>query len=102
MLCNKEIKFGPFLDFANKIGADNIATGHYAGVEEKDGLYYLKKSKDLNKDQSYFLNQLSQAQLSKVLFPLEEIDKPEVRKIAEEYGFSNGIQKIRIKIYADT
>ena len=93
VLCNKEIKFGPFLDFANKIGADNIATGHYAGVEEKDGLYYLKKSKDLNKDQSYFLNQLSQAQLSKVLFPLEEIDKPEVRKIAEEYGFSNAKKK---------
>ena len=59
VLCNREIKFGPFLDFAKKIGADMIATGHYANVEEKNGLYYLKKAKDQNKDQTYFLCQLN-------------------------------------------
>lgn len=93
VLCNREIKFGPFLEFANKIGADYIATGHYCGIEEKDGLFYLKKSKDKNKDQTYFLNQLSQAQLSKVLFPLENIEKPEVRRIAEEYDLTTAKKK---------
>ena len=93
VLCNKEIKFGPFLDFAKKLGADYIATGHYAKKEEKDGLFYLKKAKDLNKDQSYFLNQLSQAQLKEVLFPLEDIEKPEVRKIAEKLELSTAQKK---------
>ncbi len=93
VLCNKEIKFGPFLDFAKKIGADFIATGHYAKKEEKDGLYYLKKAKDLNKDQSYFLNQLSQEQLKYVLFPLEDIEKPKVRQIAEELELCNAKKK---------
>ncbi|MBQ8040709.1 MAG: tRNA 2-thiouridine(34) synthase MnmA, partial [Lachnospiraceae bacterium] len=78
VLCNREIKFGPFLEFAKKIGADYIATGHYAKKYEKDGFYYLQKAKDLNKDQSYFLNQLSQYQLKDVLFPLEDIEKPQV------------------------
>lgn len=93
VLCNREIKFGPFLDFAKKIGADYIATGHYAKTKTENGLTYLLKAKDLNKDQSYFLNQLSQAQLSKVLFPLSDIEKPEVRKIAESYGFINAKKK---------
>ena len=93
VLCNREIKFGPFLEFANKIGADFIATGHYAKTERKDGKTYLLKAKDLNKDQSYFLNQLSQEQLSKVLFPLSDIEKPEVRKIAESYNFINAKKK---------
>ncbi len=93
VLCNKEIKFGPFLDFAKKIGADYIATGHYAKKEEKDGLYYLKKAKDLNKDQSYFLNQLSQEQLKYVLFPLDDIEKPKVRQIAEELELCNAKKK---------
>ena len=82
VLCNREIKFGPFLEFAKKMGADYIATGHYCKKIEKDGLHYLCKAKDLNKDQSYFLNQLSQEQLSQVVFPLEDIDKPKVREIA--------------------
>lgn len=93
VLCNREIKFGPFLDFARKIGADHIATGHYAKVEEKDGKFYLYKSKDKNKDQSYFLNQLSQDQLSNVLFPLAEIEKTEVRRIADEAGLVNARKK---------
>ena len=84
VLCNREIKFGPFLEFAEKIGADYIATGHYAKKVEKDGLFYLQKANDLNKDQSYFLCQLNQHQLSKVLFPLDDIEKPKVREIAKE------------------
>ncbi|MBO4412735.1 MAG: tRNA 2-thiouridine(34) synthase MnmA [Clostridia bacterium] len=93
VLCNREIKFGPFLEFAKKIGADKIATGHYAKVEEKDGKFILKKAKDKNKDQSYFLNQLSQDQLSWVLFPLADIEKPEVRKIAEKLNLVNARKK---------
>ena len=93
VLCNREIKFGPFLKQAKKLGADFIATGHYAGIERKDGKTYLKKARDLNKDQSYFLNQLSQTQLESVLFPLAEIEKPEVRKIAEKLELSNAKKK---------
>ena len=93
VLCNREIKFKPFLLQAKKLGADYIATGHYAKLEEKDGKYYLKKSKDLNKDQTYFLNQLSQEQLKDVIFPLADIEKPEVRKIAEELELSNAKKK---------
>lgn len=93
VLCNREIKFGPFLDYAMGMGADYIATGHYADVEEIDGLFYLKKSLDKNKDQSYFLNQLNQKQLSKVVFPLAMIEKPEVRKIAETLNLSTAAKK---------
>jgi tRNA-specific 2-thiouridylase len=84
VLCNREIKFGPFIEFAKKLGADFIATGHYAGVESKDGLHYLTKAKDAQKDQTYFLNQLTQRQLSFVRFPLKDIIKPEVRTLAAE------------------
>ncbi len=93
VLCNREIKFGPFLEQARKLGADMIATGHYAKKIVKDGKNYLAKSHDLNKDQSYFLNQLSQKQLESVIFPLENIDKPEVRKIAAELGLSTAEKK---------
>lgn len=93
VLCNREIKFGPFLDFAKKLGADFIATGHYAKVEEKDGKFYLYKAKDKSKDQSYFLNQLTQEQLSYVLFPLSDIEKSEVRKIAKKENLSNAKKK---------
>ena len=86
VLCNREIKFGPFKEFAEKLGADYIATGHYAKVETVDGKVRLLKARDLNKDQTYFLNQLSQDQLNNVLFPLGDLQKPEVRKIAEKYG----------------
>ena len=93
VLCNREIKFGPFLKFAESIGADFIATGHYARVEEKDGKFYLKKAIDTNKDQTYFLNQLSQAQLSKVWFPLGDMVKPEIRQIASENNLATAKKK---------
>ena len=93
VLCNREIKFGPFLEQARRLGADMIATCHYCKKIEKDGKYYLAKSHDLNKDQSYFLNQLSQSQLQSVLFPLAEIDKPEVRRIAAELELSTATKK---------
>lgn len=93
VLCNREIKFGPLLDKAMDLGADKVATGHYARVYEKDGKYYLAKAKDKNKDQSYFLNQLSQEQLSRAMFPLADIEKPEIRRIAKEYDLSNATKK---------
>ena len=93
VLCNREVKFGPFLEKAMALGADMIATGHYAKKIEKEGKFYLYKADDLNKDQSYFLNQLSQAQLSKVVFPLESIDKPKVREIAKELELSTAQKK---------
>ena len=93
VLCNREVKFGPFLEQAKKLGADMIATGHYAKKVEKDGKYYLAKADDLNKDQSYFLNQLNQDQLASVIFPLENIEKPQVREIARELELSTAEKK---------
>jgi len=93
VLCNREIKFGPFLQRAQALGADFIATGHYAKKVTENGLHYLKKAFDKNKDQSYFLNQLSQEQLRWVLFPLSDITKPEVRKIASENGLITADKK---------
>lgn len=93
VLCNREIKFGPFLEKARSLGADMIATGHYAKSLKKDGLTYLCKAKDLTKDQSYFLNQLSQDQLSSVIFPLADIEKKEVREIAKVLGLSTAEKK---------
>ncbi len=93
VLCNREIKFGPFLDYAKKLGADYIATGHYCGISHENGIHYLKKAVDQNKDQTYFLNQLSQEQLSSVLFPLSDMPKAEVRRIAEEYGLATAAKK---------
>lgn len=84
IFCNKYIKFGPFLDFAKKNGCDMIAMGHYAKRLDKDGKVYLLKATDLNKDQTYFLNQISHDQLASCLFPLGDITKPEVRRIAHE------------------
>ena len=86
VLCNREIKFDVFMKIALSLGADYVATGHYCrkGTVEKDGneVYQLLAGKDGNKDQSYFLCQLSQEQLSKALFPIGELTKPEVREIA--------------------
>ena len=82
VLCNAEIKFRAFLDHALALGADRIATGHYARIREVDGLYRLLKAEDGTKDQSYFLYRLSQAQLAKTLFPLGSLYKREVREIA--------------------
>ena len=93
VLCNREIKFGPFLEHAKMLGADYIATGHYAKISHNGGVHKLLKAADTNKDQTYFLNQLSQQQLEMVLFPLGDMEKPEVRKIAEKYGFSTAHKK---------
>jgi tRNA-specific 2-thiouridylase len=93
VLCNKEIKFKAFLDYALIHGADKIATGHYAKVEFHDGRYRLLKARDQNKDQTYFLYTLGQEQLSRTLFPLGDIPKPEVRKIAAEHHFVNAAKK---------
>jgi len=93
VLCNREIKFGPFADYARELGADYVATGHYCDILHDGDVHYLLKAKDQNKDQTYFLNQLSQAQLSNVLFPLGKMDKPDVRRIAEEYGLATAAKK---------
>ncbi len=93
VLCNAEIKFKAFLDHAMHLGADLIATGHYARVRENAGRFELLKAVDSTKDQSYFLHRLNQAQLSKTLFPLGEIPKTEVRKIAERLALPNAAKK---------
>ncbi len=93
VLCNREIKFGPFLEHALELGADYIATGHYCKRVDRDGKAYLYKSFDKNKDQTYFLNQLNQNQLKKTLFPLADIDKTEVRRIAKKLGLSTAEKK---------
>jgi len=97
VLCNREIKFDIFLNAALKLGAEFVATGHYArrAVFEKDGktIYRLMSGKDTNKDQSYFLCQLTQAQLSRSLFPIGELLKPEVRAIAKKIGLVTADKK---------
>ncbi|MGH8757593.1 MAG: tRNA 2-thiouridine(34) synthase MnmA, partial [Burkholderiales bacterium] len=93
VLCNAEIKFKAFLDHALQLGADYIATGHYAQVREADGMFQLLKAEDGTKDQSYFLYRLNQAQLSKTLFPLGKLYKREVREIAKRQGLPNHDKK---------
>jgi len=97
VLCNREIKFDVFLKIAMNLGADFIATGHYCRVKEinknKNTVYQLLSGKDQNKDQSYFLCQLSQEQLSKTLFPIGEMDKSEVRSIAKKEGLITAEKK---------
>lgn len=93
VLCNREIKFGPFLQYAKSLGADFIATGHYCGIEHKDGKHLLKKVKDQNKDQTYFLNQLNQKQLADVMFPLADLEKGQVRQLAKEYNLETAEKK---------
>ncbi len=89
VLCNAEIKFKAFLDHALALGAQHIATGHYARLRETQGKVELLKAVDSAKDQSYFLHRLSQAQLTRVMFPLGELEKTEVRRIAREAGLHN-------------
>ena len=93
VLCNAEIKFKAFLDHAMALGADCIATGHYAQVRERDGLYQLLRADDGSKDQSYFLHRLNQQQLSKTRFPLGNITKVEVREIARREGLATHDKK---------
>lgn len=85
VLCNREVKFGPFADFARQLGADYIATGHYCRVRHDGDIHYLLRAKDDNKDQTYFLNQVSSHQLRDVIFPLGDLTKPEVRELALKY-----------------
>jgi tRNA-specific 2-thiouridylase len=93
VLCNKEIKFKAFLEHALGLGADFIATGHYARIDRKDGRCRLLKGKDAGKDQTYFLYTLGQEQLNKVLFPVGELTKPEVRHLARAAGLPNHDRK---------
>ncbi|MGL4662446.1 MAG: tRNA 2-thiouridine(34) synthase MnmA [Culicoidibacterales bacterium] len=94
VMCNKEIKFKAFLDYAETLGADFIATGHYAQVDrDSDGNVVLKRGLDGSKDQSYFLAQLSAKQLDKVLFPLGHLEKKEVREIAKAQNLATADKK---------
>jgi tRNA-specific 2-thiouridylase len=95
ILCNAEIKFKAFLDHAMRLGAEKIATGHYARVRQNPvtGLHELLKGLDPSKDQSYFLHRLNQAQLSKTLFPIGEMHKTQVRQIAQVIGLPNAKKK---------
>jgi tRNA-specific 2-thiouridylase len=93
VLCNSEIKFDAFLEHADKIGAERIATGHYAGVREFQGSWQLLKGEDGTKDQSYFLHRLDQRQLSQTLFPLAGLYKRDVRRMAEVAGLHVALKK---------
>jgi len=93
VLCNAEIKFRAFLDHAMRLGAAKIATGHYARVRAGEGGIELLRGADANKDQSYFLHRLNQAQLSRVLFPVGQLRKSEVRRLALEAGLPNHAKK---------
>lgn len=93
VMCNKEIKFKAFMDHAMSLGADYLATGHYAQVEQRDGKTVMLRGMDENKDQTYFLNQLTESTLSKVMFPLGGMDKKEVRRIAAENNLATATKK---------
>ncbi|CAM3941151.1 tRNA 2-thiouridine(34) synthase MnmA [Lederbergia lenta] len=93
VMCNKEIKFKAFLEHALKLGADYLATGHYARVEHREDGVKMLRGVDNNKDQTYFLNQLTETQLEKVMFPLGAIDKTQVREIAKEAGLATAAKK---------
>ena len=93
VLCNREIKFDVFLEIAKNLGADFVATGHYCRVVSKKDHFELLSGKDTNKDQSYFLCQLSQKQLSKVMFPIGELNKNEVREIAKQQNLITAEKK---------
>jgi tRNA-specific 2-thiouridylase len=94
ILCNKHVKFKAFLDYAiEDLGAEYIATGHYARVEQRDGEFKLLKGLDPNKEQSYFLYAMGQKALSKTLFPIGDLHKPEIRAMADKAGFANSRKK---------
>lgn len=94
IMCNKEIKFRAFLDFAKDLGADYLATGHYARIKRNDdGSVEMLRGLDSNKDQTYFLSQLSQEQIKDVMFPVGELQKSEVREIAKKYNLKTATKK---------
>lgn len=93
VLCNREIKFGPFKEHALALGADYIATGHYCDIAHEGDKSFLLKAADTGKDQTYFLNQVTQPQFQNVLFPLGKMQKSEVRAVAERAGLSTAHKK---------
>lgn len=93
VLCNREIKFRTFLEHARALGAEKIATGHYARIDRRDGRWRLLRAADRNKDQSYFLHALGQAQLAATLFPIGDLPKREVRRMAESAGLPTHAKK---------
>ncbi len=93
VFCNKYVKFGVFLNKAKEMGADYVATGHYAQNIEKGGVFHLTESVDKEKDQSYFLYTLNQEQLKHILFPVGHLTKPEVRRLAEKFGLPTATKK---------
>jgi tRNA-uridine 2-sulfurtransferase len=93
VMCNKEVKFGGFLDWALENSADYIATGHYTRNEAREGRQRILEGKDKNKDQSYFLWTLTQKQLKHTLFPIGDIPKPKVRKLAEKFELPTAEKK---------
>ncbi len=93
ILCNKEIKFKCFLNKAEEMGADYIAMGHYARVIHDHDKHYLLRGVDTNKDQTYFLSQLTSKQISKALFPIGEMEKKDVRELAKKYDLSVATKK---------
>jgi len=93
ILCNKEIKFDAFLNFAMSVNGDKLATGHYARLGERDGKKLLLRAADLNKDQTYFLYALNQEQLAPVMFPIGDLQKPDLRRIAQEAGLTTWKKK---------
>ena len=93
VLCNREIKFEPFVAKAREMGADFVATGHYCRIAHDDGLNLLLRAADENKDQTYFLNQVKGEQLDNVLFPIGHLLKPQVRELAESFGIPTAKKK---------
>lgn len=93
VLCNREIKFAPFKEYAMELGADYIATGHYCDIDATHGAPVLLKAVDEGKDQTYFLNQVRTSQLNKVMFPLGKLQKSQVREIAEKNGLITAKKK---------
>lgn len=93
VMCNQEIKFNAFLDYALKLDSDYIAMGHYAQVKAREGKYYLLRGADPNKDQSYFLSRIGQKALAKSLFPIGHLDKKEVRQMAEDWHLETAKKK---------
>jgi tRNA-uridine 2-sulfurtransferase len=93
VLCNREVKFKHFLDAARELGAERIATGHYARVAQDGGRWQLLRARDRSKDQTYFLHQLGQEALGATLFPLGDLDKPAVRRMAADAGLATAAKK---------
>ncbi len=93
VMCNREIKFGEFLQTALSLGAEFLATGHYADVREQNGRFELIRAADQKKDQTYFLHALNQEQLARAMFPLGKLTKPEVRELATKLGLSTAQKK---------